>query len=87
MLEKIDHRPVRLIGVSIYNLAGEEWRQLKFDDLFEKNVQSDKIEQKKLLDHLQNRYKLDFAGNLEKIYHGETLNKTVAYMRKHRNSG
>ena len=36
-----------------------------------------------LLDALQKRYGLDFAGHLEQIYHGETLHKTVEYMRKH----
>ena len=27
---------------------------------------------------------LDFAGNLDKIFHGETLYRTIEYMRKHR---
>ena len=36
-----------------------------------------------LLD-LGRRYGLDFAGNLDKIFHGETLYRTIEYMRKHR---
>ena len=29
------------------------------------------------------RYGLDFAGNLDRIFRGETLYKTIEYMRKH----
>ena len=34
------------------------------------------------LRQLGDRYHLDFAGNLDKIFHGETLYKTAEYMRK-----
>ncbi len=78
MLEQIEKRPVRLIGTGIYNLSGNSVRQLSFDDLL-----SDGEERQKLLDGLRDKYRLDFAGNLEKIYHGETLHRTVEYMRKH----
>ena len=30
------------------------------------------------------RYGLDFLGNLDRIFQGETLYRTVEYMRKHR---
>ena len=36
------------------------------------------------LEKLRQRYGLDFAGNLDKIFHGETLYRTIEYMRKHR---
>ena len=36
----------------------------------------------KLLSSLEQRYGLDFAGNIDKIYHGETLHRTAEYMRK-----
>ena len=36
------------------------------------------------LKDLGRRYGLDFAGNLDRIFHGETLYKTIEYMRKHR---
>ena len=36
------------------------------------------------LEILGQRYGLDFAGNLEKVFHGETLYRTIEYMRKHR---
>ena len=84
MLEQVEKRPVRLIGVSLNNLTGEEWRQLSFFDLLESGSEHNISELKRGLEHLQNRYHLDFAGHLQQIYHGETLHKTVEYMRKHR---
>ncbi len=80
MLYQIEKRPVRLIGTSIYNLSGDSVRQLSFDDYLS---EGDDAEKRSLLEDLQNRYNLDFAGNLEKIYRGETLHKTAEYMRKH----
>ena len=37
----------------------------------------------KRLSELEARYGLDFAGHLEDIYHGNTLHRTIEYMRKH----
>lgn len=83
LLEHVEKRPVRLIGVGIYNLSGEEGRQLTLEDYFtEARCQRDE-ELKKALDALQGRYELDFAGHLEQIYQMDTLHKTVEYMRKH----
>ncbi len=79
MLDQIGKRPVRLIGTGIYNLSGDSVRQLSFDDYLSGG---DETEKRDLLEELQNRYHLDFAGNLEKIYHGETLHRTAEYMRK-----
>ena len=84
MLEQVEKRPVRLIGVSLNYLTGEEWRQLSFFDLLETGSEHNISELKRGLENLQNRYHLDFAGHLQQIYHGETLHKTVEYMRKHR---
>lgn len=80
MLEQIEKRPIRLIGTSIYYISGDNIRQLSFDDFL---AEADSGEKQRLLDGLQIKYHLDFAGNLEKIYHGETLHRTVEYMRKH----
>ncbi len=85
MLAQIEHRPVRLIGAGLYNLSGSpEERQLSFDDQFADQPDHDEKARKELLDRLQERYGLDFAANLEKIYHYEVLHKTVEYMRKFR---
>ena len=80
MLDRVVKRPVRLIGTGIYNLSGERIRQLSFEDYL---ADGESGERSRLLDELQNKYHLDFAGNLDKIYHGETLHRTVEYMRKH----
>lgn len=84
LLEQVDQRPVRLIGVSLYKLSGEEGRQLSLEELVEKETLAHESEQKSLLAALQERYHLDFAGHLEQLYHTQTLHKTVEYMRKHR---
>ena len=36
------------------------------------------------LNSLKEHYGLDFSANLDRIFQGETLYKTVEYMRKHR---
>ena len=85
LLEKVEKRPVRLIGTGIYNLSGDEGRQMTLDDYL-KDPAADKQKQEiigKRLGELEARYGLDFAGHLEDIYHGNTLHRTIEYMRKH----
>ena len=83
LLDNVEKRPVRLIGVGIYNLSGEEERQLTIEDFFVDARNQRDSELKKILDALQERYRLDFAGHLDQIYQMDTLHKTVEYMRKH----
>lgn len=83
LLESVEQRPVRLVGVGIYNLSGEEGRQLTLEDFFDEARGRQEETLNHLLSHLQNRYHLNFAENLDKIYQGEVLHKTVEYMRKH----
>ena len=83
LLDTVDKRPVRLVGAGIYNLSGEEGRQLTFDDIASGAKEQREAEMKRLLDGLQAKYKLDFAGHLEQIYQYDILHKTVEYMRKH----
>ena len=85
LLEKVEKRPVRRIGTGIYNLSGDEGRQMTLDDYL-KDPAADKQEQEiivKRLGELEARYGLDFAGHLEDIFHGNTLHRTIEYMRKH----
>ena len=85
LLEKVEKRPVRLVGTGIYNLSGDEGRQMTLDDYL-KDPAADKQKQEiivKRLSELEARYGLDFAGHLEDIYHGNTLHRTIEYMRKH----
>ena len=84
LLEQVEPRPVRLIGVSLYNLSGEEGRQLSLEDLLGEEALVRKRELERLLAELGEHYHLDFAGHLEQLYHSQTLHKTVEYMRKHK---
>ncbi len=81
LLTQVDHRPIRLVGVSLYDLSSEKWRQLTFSDL-KGSEAPDPLPM--YLEDLGMRYHLDFAGHLEQLSHGETLYRTVEYMRKHK---
>lgn len=83
LLGHVEKRPVRLIGVGIHNLSGEDGRQLTIEDISAEAKDRRDAELQKLLLALQKRYRLDFAGHLEQIYQSDTLYKTVEYMRKH----
>ena len=80
MLEKVERRPVRLLGVGLYHLSGEAGRQLTIAEMMEGPREA---ALRTRLDQLEQRYRLDFAGHLEQLCHGETLRKTVEYMRRH----
>ena len=83
LLERVPDRPVRLIGAGIHNLVGENGRQLRFDDLLPELAQQQESAVTAGLEQLSARYGLDFAGNMERIVKGDTLYKTVEYMRRH----
>ncbi len=84
LLDQVENKPVRLIGVSVYNLSGEEERQMSFGELFGEEITDQAAELKRLLSELQNHYHLDFEGHLEQLYHTQTLHRTVEYMRRHK---
>ena len=83
MLAEVERRPVRLIGTGIYNLTGEEGRQLTLGELMEEKTHEQDAELKKQLALLGQRYRLDFAGHLEQLYRMDILHRTVEYMRRH----
>ena len=83
LLDQVEHRPIRLIGVGIYNISPEEERQLSFEDIFEDFAQEKNKEIQKQLARLQEKYHLDFAGHVEDLRRTETMYKTLEYMRKH----
>ncbi len=87
LLETLPPRPVRLIGTGLYHLTGEQERQLRFEDLLPETEARQAAEIRARLEALQARYRLDFAGNLDRIFHGETLYRTVEYMRRHAPAG
>ena len=59
-------------------LNGVEKRRIRLIGILEKEE-----EKKRLFAMMQERYRLDFAGHVEDLYHMETLHKTAEYMRKH----
>lgn len=83
LLEQIKPGPVRLIGVGIHRLTREQNRQLRLEDLFADEKSGQGIINDALIS-LQQRYGLDFAGNLDRIFTGEIFARTMEYMRKHR---
>jgi DNA polymerase-4/DNA polymerase IV (DinB-like DNA polymerase) len=83
MLDQVTRRPVRLVGAGIYNLSGEEGRQMTLDDYLEEPAGKDRQVIDTRLRELQDKYGLDFAGHLDDIFRGTTLYRTIEYMRKH----
>lgn len=84
LLEQVPRQPVRLIGVGLYHLTDKAVRQLRFEDLIPEEAARREPDIAERLEALRDRYGLDFAGNLDRIFRGETLYRTVEYMRKHR---
>ena len=84
LLERVERRPVRLVGLSLYNLTDEEERQLRLPGFEEEDTREQEAERRRLFDSLQARYGLDFEGHVRELTHMETLHKTAEYMRKHR---
>ncbi len=84
LLEQIPPQTVRLVGVGIYHLFGDENRQLSFDDFLDDIRIQREDGLRKALESLGDHYGLDFVANVDKLQHMETLYKTVEYMRKHK---
>ncbi|MBR6966419.1 MAG: DNA polymerase IV [Clostridia bacterium] len=84
LLGQVQQKPVRLVGVGIYHLTGEYGRQMKIEDLLPEIREQEQWKLDLALQEAGQRCGLDFAGNLDKIFRGETLYKTIEYMRKHR---
>lgn len=85
MLNQVDKGPVRLIGAGIYNLSGDEEAQISFDELLDRDPAADRQDfLAQRLDQLSQKYHLDFAGNIDKVYKNDILHRTVEYMRKYK---
>lgn len=84
LLNQLEEEPIRLIGISLYNLSNQKFRQLNLFTDHAESEQNSVDQMLPVLENMKQKYGLDFAGNLEKIYHSETLHKTIEYMRKHR---
>ena len=84
LLDLLPEKPVRLIGAGIHSLGGENGRQLRIDDFLPEAAAREEDDLRSGLRALGRHYGLDFSGNLERIFRGETLYRTVEYMRRHR---
>ena len=84
LLGQVPRKPVRLVGAGIYHLTGENGRQMRIDDLLPEIQQQRQEALTAGLESLGQRYGLDFIGKLDKVFHGDTLYRTIEYMRKHR---
>ena len=84
LLDSLPSKPVRLIGAGIHRLSGENRRQLRFDDYLPEVAAGQERLLHSALEDLRRHYGLDFAANLDRIFRGETLYRTVEYMRRHR---
>ena len=82
LLDAVRHNPIRLVGVSIYNLSDQDEGQVVMRDLLEDETQQ-QAERVRQFDAMQRRYGLDFTGHLEQLFQMETLHKTIEYMRRH----
>lgn len=82
LLKREEEEPVRLIGVSLYNLSAVKYRQLTLFD-YEQDS-DDKAEQEliRVLENMGRKYGLDFVNNIEKIFQSDVLYRTIEYMRK-----
>ena len=83
LLSQVEDRAVRLIGVGIYNLTEDNYRQMSFEDLLGDPEAERQERRKARFRALEERYHLDFEGHLTEIFRGETLHRTAEYMRKH----
>ena len=83
LLNRVEKHRIRLIGISLNHLTAEEERQLRLKEFESEDSVEQEEEKKRLFAVLHERYRLDFAGHVEDLYHMETLHKTAEYMRKH----
>ena len=84
LLDRLPRKPVRLIGAGIHSLNGDGERQMRFEDLMPELSEWQESLIRSGLEDLKRHYGLDFAANLDRRFHGETLYRTVEYMRRHR---
>ncbi|MBR2664609.1 MAG: DNA polymerase IV [Clostridia bacterium] len=84
LLDHVPKKPVRLVRAGIYHLTGENGRQMRIEDMLPEFQDEQRERFASALRKMGQRYGLDFEGNLDRIYQGETLYKTIDYMRRHR---
>lgn len=78
LLDGVKKRPVRLIGVGIFNLSEKRVRQSTLDDLGD-SEEGNGLREK--LEGMHSRYRFDFVKHMDKIYRVDSLHGIVEHMR------
>ena len=82
LLEKIEKKSVRLIGVSIYNLFSQSIRQISFDDIINEETNYREKNLKNELYKLQQKYDYNFSNIFTQNENRVPLHELIEYMRK-----
>lgn len=86
LLEQVPKKPIRLIGVGLHHLTDTPLVQMRLEELLPNHEPDKETALSAVLEHLHRQYGLNFADKLDRIFQGETLYRTVEYMRKHAGS-
>lgn len=84
LLSSVSKRPIRLIGVGIYNLMSKGVRQMTLDEIIDNENGEREKKLAAAIEDLSERYELDFESRLPQIYGNDYLHRLVNYMQKHR---
>ena len=79
MLSSLKKRPVRLIGVGVFNLTSGGTRQTTLDEIMGDDPSGKALED--ALREMQKRYRFDFIGNMRHMYRADHLHRIVEHMR------
>ena len=85
LLNKVEKKSNRLIGVGIYDLKQENGRQISMDDIFEETDHNREKLLNKKLSELSSKYNYNFLNNFNQLYQRDMVYEIIEYMRKSRN--
>ena len=81
LLMTVERKPVRLIGVGVYNLSDKGMKQMTLEDSFNVKNGSSRKAVRDELERLEKIYHMDFKRLLPKIYRNDTLHRIIEDMR------
>ena len=81
MLAAIKRRPIRLIGVGIFNLSSDAVRQMTVDEVLESSTGEQARALKEALDGLSRKYGIDVGSQMAELCRSSALHETVERMR------
>jgi DNA polymerase-4/DNA polymerase IV (DinB-like DNA polymerase) len=80
LLRKIPRRPIRLVGVGVFNFNESRSKQTTLFD--EERPPENELDH--YLERMHRRYNFDFVRNKDVLYRGETLHGIAEHMRLRR---